>query len=71
MITFNHFDFGGWQSFHDLDVFELVINNAVETINGADTDTDREEANVDCDIKDEHDDSKTDSNAEDVDVETN
>ena len=50
---------------------ELVINNAAEIVNGADTDTDKEEANVDCDIKDEHDDSKTDSNAEDVDVETN
>merc|ERR1711915_794548 len=45
---------------------EIVVNNKadIETINGGDTDTDKEEAIID-------DDSKTDSNAEDVDVETN
>jgi len=46
---------------------EVVINNFDDETNGGETDTDRDD--VASDIKNEYDDSKTDSNAEDVDVE--
>ena len=48
---------------------EVVVSKfEPEDVNGADTDTDRDEVCNEND-KNEHDDSKTDSNAEDVDVE--
>ena len=45
---------------------EVIINKFDDDANGGETDTDKDD--VASDIKNEYDDSKTDSNAEDVEV---